>query len=136
MLNVVGAKDDGAAHLAADPVLARFPQDQVLAHRKDRPSEVARHDVSRHPVRHRCSRRAIARPNAGALCPFHWRDRKAIAEKHSLMDAPIAPETAGKRRLTVDAQIAQEFKDRARRQRRWQFCAIGEVGHVTPSTAS
>jgi len=27
MLNVVGAKDDGAAHLAADPVLARFPQD-------------------------------------------------------------------------------------------------------------
>src|SRR6478672_2596817 len=65
MLNVVGAKDDGAAHLAADPVLARFPQDQVLAHRKDRPSEVARHDVSRHPVRHRCSRRAIARPNAG-----------------------------------------------------------------------
>jgi hypothetical protein len=48
MLNVVEAEDDGATHLAADPVLARFPQDHVLADRKDRPNEIARHDVSRH----------------------------------------------------------------------------------------
>ena len=60
MLNIVGAEDDDAAHLAADPVLARFPQDQVLAHRKDRSREIARCDVSRHPVGHRsagCGRR-------------------------------------------------------------------------------
>jgi len=68
MLNVFGAEDDDAAHLAADPVLARFPQDRVLAHREDRPSEIARHDVSRHPVGHRSSGRlaqAIGRANTG-----------------------------------------------------------------------
>jgi hypothetical protein len=64
MLNIVGAEDDDAAHLAADPVLARFPQDRVLAHGKDRPSEIARHDVSRDPIGHRgarCRAQAIER---------------------------------------------------------------------------
>jgi hypothetical protein len=69
MLNVVGAKDDGAAHLAADPVLARLPQDQVLARRKDRPSEIARHDISRHPIGH-----GNARPMP-ALCNRQRKER-------------------------------------------------------------
>jgi hypothetical protein len=61
MLNVGGAKDDGAAHLAADPVFARFPKDQVLAHWKDRPSEIARHDVSLTIGRRRRRRLALPR---------------------------------------------------------------------------
>jgi hypothetical protein len=56
MLNVLGAENDGAAHLAADPVLARFPQDRVLAHWKDHSSEITRHEVSRHPVGCRSAR--------------------------------------------------------------------------------
>jgi hypothetical protein len=52
MLNVVGAEDDGTTHPAANSVLARLPQDQVFADRKDRPGEIARHDVSRHLVGH------------------------------------------------------------------------------------
>jgi hypothetical protein len=45
VLNVLGAENDDAAHPAADAVLASFAQDRVLAHRKDRPGEIARHDV-------------------------------------------------------------------------------------------
>ena len=40
MLNIVGAENDDAAHLAADPVLTSFAQDQIDAHRKDRADKI------------------------------------------------------------------------------------------------
>jgi hypothetical protein len=96
MLNVGGAKDDGAAHLAADPVLARFPQDRVLAHRKNRSGEITRHNVSRNPVGHQSARcgkpRRLAR-----LARWRWkraRDGEAggIQNNARFAHAPRGPQ--------------------------------------------
>jgi hypothetical protein len=47
LLNLIRTENDGAAHLAANVVLARELNDHSLADRKDGTSEIARHDVFR-----------------------------------------------------------------------------------------
>jgi hypothetical protein len=127
MLDIVGAEDDDAAHLAADPVLARFAQDGVLAHRKDPPGEIARHDVSCHPVGHRSGRGL-----AGLV--------------HGLRKRARDDETGG---VQIDARFAHPQRGpqaKSGRQRgrmvviiqpaaRARFCGIVTLGHVRAPVA-
>ena len=125
MLNVGGAEDDGAAHLAADPVLARFPQDGLLAHRKDRSSKIARHDVSRHPVGHRCARLARLALGLGGRAQAIRRLRFLSAEQ---CFKPLEQEVGALRRRSALLSVEQRLEPAAQARdsrRTFYFCDIG-----------